>query len=147
MAAGSLAGLAVGASAWDREDWCQGTFTGTFAAGAPGYIAEVLSRAKECNIRVVVVWPRRMQTVNGENDGKFSVSASNRLGRPVCPAACQPQALCDSGHFVGFLPLDDMGCPLLGRRPDPARRTSRRRISMQRAKLPGIPLGIRVIPA
>lgn len=145
-AASVTSGLAYGASGWNRENWCRGDFSGTFVAAPPGTVVKTLERAKECGMSIMFVIPRRFQTVNETSPARFSAANSVRASRDYARYLPQMKTYVASGHLRGIILLDDMGCQPCwgGMAITPAQ--AEEAYKGWDASLPGIPLGIRVVP-
>lgn len=146
-AAGGLSGLAFGFSGWPRDNWCRNTFTGTFVAAPPNTVVNTVKRARECNFRVVLIWPRRMMTTNGQSDGAFSPEKMKQLADQYARLNAQVLPYVQSGHFIGYMPLDDMGCKRCWGGKGITQAQAEEGYKYAKQRLGAIPLGIRVIPA
>jgi len=145
-AASALSGLAFGLSAWSREDWCRGTFTGTFTASPPNYLVNTLKRSRECSVRVVIIWPRRLMTSNGQNDGRFSVTKARGLVDQFAKTLSEQKTYVQAGTFIGHMPLDDVACMRCWGGQGISQAEAEGLYSYAKQKLPGVPLGIRAQP-
>lgn len=146
MARKHASGFAAGLSAWPTESYCAGPMTATGQQVAPRALLGRLRLAARCGIRVFLVPPRRLLTANGLPDGPFSVDSAKRftdLYAALLPADTIRKY---RGTILGLNLGDDYGCE----RCWGGRAISQEEIAewaaYTRARLPDIPLGVRVTP-
>ena len=112
----------------------------------PKEVLRRLELASRCGVRLVIVPPRRLLTEGRGPKGQFTVAAAKRT-TDMYAAVLSPETLQKyRSTILGFNLADDYGCKRCwGGSPitqeqiaDWARYT--------REKLPGVPLGVRVVP-
>jgi hypothetical protein len=133
--------FAIGMSAWPTEWYCAGPMSGTMQQVHPREVLERVQLAARCGVRLVLVPPRK-QLMEG---GIFSVESAKRLTDRYADQL-PPDTLRKYGATIlGFNLADDYGCERCW-----GTKITQRQIAewaaYTRAKLPGVALGVRVVP-
>lgn len=100
-------GIPAGPTDTPKEYWCDGRTTGTYITVPPDYVLGRLQRAKECQYRIFVVFPRSRQK---SSDGKYSVSANKQLIADYAKKLPSDTIKKYADNFSGFIIADDMAC-------------------------------------
>ena len=138
--------FAIGLSTWPTELYCSGPMSAAMQQVDPKEVLRRLELASRCGVRLVIVPPRRLLTEGKGPKGLFTVAAAKRT-TDMYAAVLSPETLQKyRSTILGFNLADDYGCKRCwGGSPitqeqiaDWARYT--------REKLPGVPLGVRVVP-
>jgi hypothetical protein len=145
-AAKKSGGLAAGLSAWPTDSYCAGPMSAAVQQVAPRAVLGRIQLAAKCGIRLVLVPPRRLLTTDGQPAGLFSVESAKRF----------------TDHYAAMLPADTIRkyqATILGLNLGDDYRCTRcwggtaitqeqiaEWAAYAREKLPGIPLGVRVMP-
>lgn len=138
--------FAIGMSQWPTEWYCSGPMSAAMQQVPPNEVLRRVQLASRCGVRLVLVPPRRMLTVDDRPDGRFSVDAAkqatDRYARELPPDTLAKYR----STILGFTLADDYGC----RRCWGGERITQREIAewavYARSKLPGVALGVRVVP-
>ncbi len=140
------AGFAAGLSAWPTGSYCAGPVTAAMQQVDPRALLGRLQLAARCNVRLFLVPPRRLLTANGRPDGAFSVDSAKRFS-DMYAARLPPDTIRKYRETILGLNLaDDYGCERCwGGRPITQAEIAEW-AAYTRAKLPGVPLGVRVTP-
>lgn len=146
-AASLSAQLPAGMTAWvNMGEWCNGTFSATYTSFEPSKSLLALQRAKACRIGLVIVYPRRLYTTNGQNKGPYS-KAKHRALSDAYAKALPPDTLRKyvvSRTLLGIVTGDDFGCaPCWGGVVIP-RSEARDGANYAKQKMPAAPIGIRL---
>src|SRR5262245_1524456 len=72
-------GLAAGLAGWPSDLYCGGVTSGAMQTLDTRYLIGQIQLAARCNVRLVLVPPRRRLTTNGQTNGIFSVDSAKRL--------------------------------------------------------------------
>lgn len=104
----SMEGLALGASGWNINNWCDGPITATNYSVNPKYAMGMLRKAKACGFRFVGTVPRPFMQTSG---GRFSVDKACQLFQGDYRIYAPPDSVnkyVDAGNLVALMILDDM---------------------------------------
>jgi hypothetical protein len=139
-------GFAVGLSAWPPELYCSGPMSATIQQFPPRVVLERIQLAARCGVRLVVVPPRRLLTVDGRPDGTFSVESGKRAIDHY--AAVLPADTIEKyrATILGLNLGDDYSCTQCWGGKAITQAEIAEWAEYARAKLPGLPLGVRVTP-
>ncbi len=138
--------FAAGLSGWPADYYCSGPTTGALQTVEPRALMARVQLAARCGVRVVLVPPRRLLTVDGRNPGVFSVDSARRLTDQYAQALPPDSIRKYHDVILGLNLADDYGClDCWGGR---AVRQSEiaEWADYVRTRLPGLPLGVRVEP-
>lgn len=138
--------FAIGMSTWPTEWYCSGPMSAAMQQVPPQEVLRRVQLASRCGVRLVLVPPRRMLTADNRPDGRFSIDAAKRLidryARELPPDTLRKY----QSTILGLNLADDYGC----RRCWGGEPITQAEIAQwalyARAKLPGVPLGVRVVP-
>jgi hypothetical protein len=146
VAAKKAAGFAVGLSRWPADLYCSGPTSAAAQSLEPRALLDRIQLAARCGIRLVIVPPRRRLTTNGQVAGVFSVDSAKRLMdryAAVLPADTLQKY---RATILGLNLGDDYGCTRCWGGTKITQAQIAEWAAYARAKLPGIPLGVRVTP-
>ena len=145
-AAAKSAGFAAGLARWPTELYCSGDASAAAQALAPRELLERLQLAARCGVRMVIIPPRRFLTTNGRVEGVFSVEKAEALMDQYA-AELPPDTLQKYRRTIlGFNLGDDYGCTRCWGGAPVTQSQIIEWAKYTRAKLPGVPLGVRVTP-
>ena len=146
LAAAKPVGLAAGLSAWPADLYCDGITSGAMQSLEPKAILGRLQLASRCGVRLVIVPPQRLITATGANRGPFSVDSAKRLMDRYA-AVLPPDTLRKyRGTILGMNLADDYGCADCWGGTPLTQAQIAAWAAYTRARLPGVPLGVRVTP-
>ena len=145
-AAKSSAGFAIGLSRWPTESYCSGLMSAAMQQVDPRALLERLQLARRCNVRVVLVPPRRLLTVNGQPRGAFSVDSAKRFTDRYAALLPADTILKYRNTIIGLNLADDYGCLACWGGTAITQAEVAEWAAYTRARLPGVPLGVRVTP-
>jgi hypothetical protein len=139
-------GIAAGLSAWPPEKYCEGPLSGTIQPLGPGQVLERVQAASKCSFRLVIVTPRRFLTTNAKTTGRFSIDSAKALIDRYADVLPADTIAKYRSTILGLNLGDDYSCANCwgGEKITQAQVAEWARYA--RAKLPGLPLGVRVIP-
>jgi hypothetical protein len=140
------AGFAVGLSRWPTEDYCSGLMSAAIQQVDPRALLERLQLARRCGVRVVLVPPRRLLTASGLPAGLFSVDSAKRFTDRYAAVLPADTILAYRGTIIGLNLADDYGCLSCWGGMAVTQSQITEWAAYTRARLPGIPLGVRVTP-
>lgn len=150
-AAPSASGMAFGMSGYKpTSKWCEArtTINATNMTISPGSLRAALDAAVRCGFRFQASFPRASMTTNGQWNGPFSLTKAKQLVDAF--AAVLPPALAqsyfDTGAFLGFYTLDDMGCAHCWGGSVITQQTTAELLKYAQQKLGAVPLCLRVHP-
>jgi hypothetical protein len=138
--------FAIGMSAWPTEWYCSGPMSAAMQQVPPKEVLRRVQLASRCGLRLFLVPPRRMLTVDGLPDGRFSVDAAKRTMDRYA-VELPPDTLAKyRSTILGFNLGDDYGCKRCwGGEPITQSEVAEWAV-YARQKLPGVALGVRVVP-
>jgi hypothetical protein len=138
--------FAIGMSTWPTELYCSGPMSAAMQQVPPQEVLRRVQLASRCGVRLVLVPPRRMLTSDGQPDGRFSVDAANRVidhfARELPPDTLAKYR----STLLGFNLADDYGCLKCWGGKAITQEEIADWAGYARQKLPGLPLGVRVVP-
>jgi hypothetical protein len=140
------AGLAAGLTAWPAGSYCGGVASGTMQTLEPRLLLEHVQLAARCGVRVVLVAPRRLLTANGQPVGLFSVDSARRLTDRYAAALPADTLRKYRATILGLNLADDYPCADCWGGKVITQAQIAAWASYARAKLPGLPLGVRKTP-
>ena len=142
----SHTGFAAGLSTWPTDSYCAGPMSAAMQQVDPRVLLGRLQLAARCNVRLVLVPPRRMLTTTGQAAGEFSVDSAKRFTDRY--AALLPADTIGKYRetILGLNLADDYGCVRCWGGKAITQAQIAEWAAYTRAKLPGIPLGVRVTP-
>jgi hypothetical protein len=138
--------FAIGMSTWPTEWYCSGPMSAAMQQVPPQEVLRRVQLASRCGVRLVLVPPRRMLTVDGQPDGRFSVDEAKRVidryARELPPDTLAKYR----STILGFNLADDYGCLKCWGGKAITQGEVAEWATYAREKLPGVPLGVRVVP-
>ena len=138
--------FAIGMSTWPTEWYCSGPMSAAMQQVPPQEVLRRVQLASRCGVRLVLVPPRRMLTADGQPDGRFSVDEANRVidryARELPPDTLAKYR----STLLGFNLADDYGCLKCWGGKAITQGEIADWATYARQKLPGLPLGVRVVP-
>ncbi len=145
-AVSSSGGLVAGLVGWPQEMYCAGLTSGTMQTLDPQYLLGRLQLASKCRLTIVIVPPRRRISITGINGGAFSVDSAKRLtdeyARILVPDTLRKYRT----TILGLNLADDYACTDCWGDRGITQSEIRSWASYTRARIPGLPLGVRVTP-
>ncbi len=138
--------FAAGLTRWPADFYCSGP---TSAAMQPLNPQEVLDRiqlAARCGIRLVIVPPRRFLTTNGRTIGDFSVDSAKALMDQYAAVLPADTLRKYRATILGLNLADDYDCTRCWGGSTITQAEIAAWAEYARAKLPGVPLGVRMTP-
>lgn len=139
-------GLAAGVNLWPPEYYCSGPMTGTVQPIDPRNVLEQIEHAAKCGVRLVLVPPRRFLTLSRQTKGIFSLDDAQQLTDQYA-AELPPDTLRKyRATLLGFNLADDYGCAECWGGEKISQEEVAEWAKYARARLPGVPLGVRVEP-
>ena len=139
-------GFAIGLSSWPAESYCSGLMSAAMQQVDPRVLLGRLQLARRCNVRVVLVPPRRLLTADGLPRGRFSVDSAKRLTDLYAAVLPADTILEYRNTIIGLNLADDYGCLTCWGGTAITQAQITEWAAYTRARLPGIPLGVRVTP-
>ncbi|CAN5858920.1 hypothetical protein BH24GEM1_BH24GEM1_00880 [soil metagenome] len=145
-AAKKAAGFAAGLSAWPTDSYCGGPVSAAMQQVDPRAPLARIQLADRCGVRLVLVPPRRLLSATGQTGGAFSVDSAKRLTDRYAAALPADTLVKYRSTILGLNLADDYGCTDCwgGRAITQAQIAEW--AAYARSRLPGIPLGVRVVP-
>jgi hypothetical protein len=138
--------FAIGMSTWPTEWYCSGPMSAAMQQVPPQEVLRRVQLASRCGVRLVLVPPRRMLTADGQPDGRFSIDMANRVidkyARELPPDTLAKYR----STLLGFNLADDYGCLKCWGGQAITQAEIAEWAAYAREKLPGMPLGVRVVP-
>ena len=138
--------FAIGMSTWPTEWYCSGPMSAAMQQVPPQEVLRRVQLASRCGVRLVLVPPRRMLTADGQPDGRFSIDMANRVidkyARELPPDTLAKYR----STLLGFNLADDYGCLKCWGGKAITQGEIADWAAYAREKLPGMPLGVRVVP-
>jgi hypothetical protein len=139
-------GFAAGLSVWPADAYCAGPMSAAMQPTDPRELLGRLQLAARCKVRLVLVPPRRLLTANGRLGGEFSVDSAKRLTDRYAALLPADSIAKYRETILGLNLADDYGCTSCWG----GKRITQTQIAewaaYTRARLPGIPLGVRITP-
>jgi hypothetical protein len=138
--------FAIGMSQWPTEWYCSGPMTATMQQVHPREVLKRIQLAARCGMRLFLVPPRRLLTEGKVADGRFSVANAERM-IDMYAAELPPDTLQKyRATILGFNLADDYGCERCWGGRGITQREIAEWAAYARPRLPGVPLGVRVVP-
>lgn len=138
--------FAAGLNVWPPDLYCTGPMTGTVQPLAPREVLDRVQLAAKCGVRLIVVPPRRFLTLSRQVKGVFSVDNAKALMDQYA-AELPPDTLRKyRATLLGMNLADDYNCAKCWGGQTITRSQIVEWAKYARAKLPGLPLGVRVEP-
>jgi hypothetical protein len=138
--------FAIGLSSWPAQSYCSGQMSAAMQQVDPRALLERLQLAHRCNVRIVLVPPRRLLTADGLPKGQFSVDSAMRLTDLYAAVLPADTILKYQNTIIGLNLADDYGCLTCWGGVAITQAQITEWAAYTRARLPGIPLGVRVTP-
>jgi hypothetical protein len=138
--------FAVGLSRWPADLYCSGPTSAAAQSLEPRALLDRIQLAARCGIRLVIVPPRRHLTTNGKTEGLFSVDSAKQLTDRYAAALPADTLRKYRETILGLNLGDDYGCTRCWGGTTITQAQIAEWAAYARAKLPGIPLGVRVTP-
>jgi hypothetical protein len=146
MAATNPAGFAAGLSGWPTSLYCGGLTSATAQSFDPRAVLGRVQLAAKCGYRLVIVPPRRLLTTSGLAAGVFSVDSAKRLTDRYAAVLPADTLRKYRATILGINLGDDYGCSACWGGKVVTQAQVATWAAYTRAKLPGVPLGVRVTP-
>ena len=140
------AGLAAGFSGWPADLYCGGVPTAAMQSLDPRAVLARVQHAARCGVRLVLVPPRRMLTTSGRPGGIFSVDSARRVTDRYAAALPADTLRKYRTTLLGLNLADDYGCTTCWGGKAITQAQIAEWAAYARARLPGLPLGVRVTP-
>lgn len=138
--------FAAGLNAWPPDFYCTGPMTGTVQPLPPREILDRIQMAAKCGVRLIIVPPRRFLTLSRQTKGIFSVDNAKALMDQYA-AELPPDTLRKyRTTLLGMNLADDYNCAKCWGGQTITRSQIVEWAKYARARLPGLPLGVRVEP-
>lgn len=138
--------FAIGMSAWPTEWYCSGPMSAAMQQVPPQEVLRRVQLASRCGVRLVLVPPRRMLTTDGRPDGRFSIQAARRTMDRYA-IQLPPDTLAKyEATILGLNLADDYGCRRCWGGEPITQGEVAEWAAYARQKLPGVALGVRVVP-
>jgi hypothetical protein len=138
--------FAIGMSQWPTEWYCSGPMSAAMQQVPPHEVLRRVQLASRCGVRLVLVPPRRMLTADNMPDGRFSVDAANRTIDRYARELPRDTLVKYRSTILGFNLADDYGCRRCWGGEPITQAEIAEWATYARSKLPGVPLGVRVVP-
>jgi hypothetical protein len=139
-------GLAAGLSNWPASMYCGNAASGTVQPLDPRDLLARVQLGARCGVRLVLVVPRRLLTTNRLTEGPFSVDSARRATDQYA-AVLPPDTLRKYRWIlVGLNLADDYTCLRCWGGKAITQAQLAEWAEYARAKLPGLPLGVRRTP-
>jgi hypothetical protein len=139
-------GFAAGLSAWPEDLYCVGIASAAMQSLDPRAVLSRVQLAAQCGVRLILVPPRRLLTANGSVNGIFSLDAAKRLTDSYAAVIPDDTLRKYRLTILGLNLGDDYSCLTCWGGVPITQAQVTAWASYARAKLPGLPLGVRVTP-
>jgi len=139
-------GFAAGLSAGPADFYCSGPTSAAMQPLEPQAVLSRIQLAARCGVRLVIVPPRRFLTTSGQKVGIFSVDSATRLMDRYAAVLPADTLRKYRATILGFNLGDDYGCVACWGGTAITQAQIAGWAAYARAKLPGVPLGVRVTP-
>jgi hypothetical protein len=143
---GEHSGFAAGLSTWPAGSYCGGMMSAAMQQVDPRALLGRLQLAARCKVRLVLVPPRRMLTANGQAAGLFSIDSARRFIDRYAAVLTADTIARYRPTIIGLNLADDYGCLTCWGGAAITQAQIAEWAAYTRARLPGIPLGVRVTP-
>jgi hypothetical protein len=138
--------FAIGLSTWPLGSYCSGPMSAAMQQVHPREVLRRVQLAARCGVRLVLVPPRRLLTERNEAGGLFSVASAKRLTDHYA-AQLPPDTLQKyRATLLGLNLADDYGCTRCWGGSPITQAQIGEWAAYARTRLPGLPLGVRVVP-
>ena len=139
-------GLAAGLANWPADMYCGGTATGAVQPLDPREVLDRVQLAARCGVRLVIIIPRRYLTTTHEVAGPFSLDQAKQATDRYA-SILPPDTLAKyRATLLGLNLADDYTCLRCWGGQEITQAELADWATYTRAKLPGLPLGIRHTP-
>ena len=142
----SPGGLAAGMTRWPGGMYCGGAASGTMQTLEPRLALAGIQLAARCGVRLVLVPPRRSITANGQTTGVFSLDSAKRITERYAVALPADTLRKYRATILGMNLADDYACAACWGGQAITQAQIATWAAYARARLPGLPLGVRVTP-
>jgi hypothetical protein len=142
-AASARGGFAAGLSTWPTETYCAGPMSAAMQQVDPRVLLSRLQLAARCNVRLVLVPPRRMLTTDGRPKGEFSVESAKQFTDRYAAVLPADTIQKYRATILGLNLADDYTCLHCWGGRAISQAEIAEWAAYTRARLPGIPLGVR----
>jgi hypothetical protein len=139
-------GFAVGLSTWPTNAYCDGPMSAAMQPVVPGVLLDRLQHAARCHVRLVLVPPRRLLTGSGRQNGEFSMDSAKHLVDRYAAVLPADTIAKYRETILGLNLADDYDCTRCWGGRAITQEQVAEWAAYARARLPGIPLGVRVMP-
>lgn len=142
----AIQGIAAGVSVWPADMYCSGPMTGTMQPLDPAEVLPRIQLAAKCGVRLILVTPRKFLTTSRRVKGGFLVDRAKALTDDYA-AQLPPDTLRKyRATLLGMNLADDYNCRKCWGGETISRNDIEDWAAYTRAKLPGLPLGVRIEP-
>jgi hypothetical protein len=145
-AAKSHAGFAAGLIRWPSDFYCGGPTSAAMQPLEPRALLGRIQLAARCGVRLVIVPPRRLLTTNRQTAGVFSGDSAKRLIDQYAEVLPGDTLRKYRATILGLNLGDDYGCTSCWGGTVITQAQIADWAAYARAKLPGLPLGVRKTP-
>lgn len=139
-------GLTAGFFDWPMDKWSSGAASGWVSNATPANVLGYIRQTWAVGGRYVIVPPRRLLTVDGTTSGRFSVAKALALTDAYARALPRDTIAKYRTAILGLNLGDDYGCTACWGGTVITQQQIYQWAVYARAKLPGMPLGIRGLP-
>ncbi len=145
-AARNHAGFAAGLVRWPADFYCGGPTSAAMQPLEPRALLGRVQLAARCGVRLVIVPPRRLLTTNRQTVGPFSVDRAKRLMDRYAEVLPADTLRKYRATILGLNLGDDYNCAHCWGGTVIRQAQIAEWAAYARAKLPGLPLGVRKTP-
>jgi hypothetical protein len=138
--------FAVGLSSWPLGSYCSGPMSAAMQQVDPRVLLSRVQLAARCGVRLVLVPPRRLLTANGLPAGPFSVESAKRLTNRYAEELPPDTLLKYHATILGLILAVVFGCTRCWGGSPITQAQIAEWAAYARTRLPGVPLGVRVVP-
>jgi hypothetical protein len=138
--------FAIGLSTWPLDSYCSGPMSAAMQQVPPREVLRRVQLGARCGVRLVLVPPRRLLTASGRAAGLFSVESAKRLTDQYAEELPPDTLLKYRATILGLNLADDYGCTRCWGGSPITQAQIAEWAAYARTRLPGVPLGVRVVP-
>jgi hypothetical protein len=146
VAAKRHAGFAAGLTRWPADLYCSGSASAAMQSLEPRVLLDRIQLADRCGVRLVIVPPRRHLTANRQVNGLFSVDSAKRLMDRYADVLPPDTLRKYRATILGLNLGDDYNCTRCWGGTVITQAQIAEWAVYARARLPGLPLGVRNTP-
>ena len=138
--------FAIGLSTWPTELYCSGPMSAAMQQVHPREVMRRIQLAARCGVRLVLVPPRRLLTEGKGPTGLFTLAAAKRAIDQYAVELPPDTLKKYRATILGLNLADDYGCTRCWGGSPITQAQIAEWAEYTRTKLPGVPLGVRVVP-